>query len=167
MRIQFEQKYAAQAAVLTRRLRLLVDALQRSADLFPFTLMWRDFLRAYWRRAEPLIRAGELNMMPSADNGLPVMSQTFEQNLAHSAFHSALESDQERKRALYQDSWFQTYRLMLNLLYLHLGRLGLRPVERFLLCHLVANAVEQTFDINATAMLQQSTPTTGQRMEKE
>lgn len=162
MRERFEKKYAAQATVLTRRLRALLDALQQSTDRFPFTLAWRDFLRAYWRRAEPLIRSGELNMMPSAHDGLPEMGQTFQQNLTHSAFHSALESDQKRKQALYQDSWFQTYRLMLNLLYLHLSRLGLRPVERFLLCHLVANTVEQLFDFNITALLQRSTPGSGQ-----
>lgn len=156
MRAQFEQKYATQAPTLTRRLRKLLAALQSSSDLFPFTLAWRNFLQAYWRRAEPLIRSGELDMMPFAHNGLPQIGPQFQANLGRSAFHSALESDQERKRELYQDGWFQTYRLMLNLLYLHLSRLGLRPVERFLLCHLVADTVEQAFDFNITAMLQQS-----------
>lgn len=156
MRARFERKYTTQASVLTRRLSKLLEALQQSADLFPFTLAWRDFLRAYWQRIEPLIVSGELNMMPFARDGMPEMSQAFQQNLAYSAFHSALESNQENKQALYQDSWFQAYRLMLNLLYLHVSRLGLRPVDRFLLCHLVANTVEQAFDINITAMLQQS-----------
>lgn len=158
MRVSFEQKYVTQAPVLTRRLSLLLNALQQSADLFPFTLAWRNLLEAYRKRTEPLIQGGTLNMMlPFERNGLPEVGEIFRRNLAHSAFHSALESDQERKRTLYQDSWFQTYRLILNLLYLHLSRLGLRPVERFLLCHLTANAVEQQFNLNITEMLQQST----------
>jgi hypothetical protein len=73
--------------------------------------------------------------------------------LAASPFHSALERDQRRKQALYSDPWFQSYRLVLNLLYLHFNRLGLRPIDRFLLCHLAANAVEEAFKISAAEMV--------------
>jgi hypothetical protein len=38
---------------------------------------------------------------------------------------------------------------MLNLTYLMLTRLGISPAERFLLCHLAANAVEDQYGVSA------------------
>lgn len=59
-----------------------------------------------------------------------------------SPFHRMLTAGDEwpefaRSRA------FSLYRLVLNLTYLHLTRLGVAPSDRFLVCHLVAGAVEQ------------------------
>jgi hypothetical protein len=38
---------------------------------------------------------------------------------------------------------------MLNYTYLHMTRLGITPTERFLLCHLAANAVEECYGVSA------------------
>ena len=45
--------------------------------------------------------------------------------------------------------WFTKYRLMLNYTYLQLTRLGLLPAQRFLLCHLAANAAEEMYRVSA------------------
>jgi hypothetical protein len=42
---------------------------------------------------------------------------------------------------------------MINLLYLLFTRLGVRPVEKYLLCHVVANAVEELYDVDAVSVL--------------
>jgi hypothetical protein len=60
------------------------------------------------------------------------------------------------RRRLYRSSWFQSYRLMLNLLYLDLGRLGLRPVERYMLCHVIANGVEEMVGSSAADLMEAS-----------
>ncbi|MGC7102904.1 hypothetical protein ACPZ19_50270 [Amycolatopsis lurida] len=44
---------------------------------------------------------------------------------------------------------FLLYRLMLNLTYLHLTRSGVTASERFLLCHLVADAAEEVCGVRA------------------
>jgi hypothetical protein len=44
---------------------------------------------------------------------------------------------------------FRRYRLRLNLLYLHLTRLGVRPVDRLMLGHLLANTVEAGYGVDA------------------
>jgi hypothetical protein len=49
--------------------------------------------------------------------------------------------------------WSPSYRLVLNYMYLHFTRLGLTPIERFLLCHLTANAVEDCYGISAMEQL--------------
>ncbi len=154
MRAVFERKYSEQSAILTRRLRRLLEALDLDEDTFPFTLSWSKLMATYWARAEALERNKQLGKRLDVTD-LPEPNEQLRARLVHSDFHSALESDQERKRALYNDSWFQCYRLVLNLLYLHLNRLGLRPLDRFLLCHLVANATEQVFDINVVELMLQ------------
>ena len=54
-----------------------------------------------------------------------------------------------RKDVVVDPVWFAKFRLMLNYTYLHLTRLGLAPAERFLLCHLAANAAEDLFGRSA------------------
>jgi hypothetical protein len=152
-RALFERRYAAQAGTLVARLRLLLQALNHEQDVFPFTLAWSQLMQRYQERTARLIAAGAIDLSrtgpaPGETPGTPVRG-----NLAASAFHSGLERNQQRKQALYSDPWFQGYRLMLNLLYLHFSRLGLRPIDRFLLCHLAANAVEEAFKVNAVEMV--------------
>ena len=48
---------------------------------------------------------------------------------------------------------FTLNRVALNLLYLHLARIGVRPVDRFLYCHVVADAVERARGVDAVAMV--------------
>ena len=48
---------------------------------------------------------------------------------------------------------FRRYRLLVNLLYLHLTRLGIRPVDRYLLAHFAANAAEQRYAVDAVSSL--------------
>lgn len=59
-----------------------------------------------------------------------------------SPFHRALTGGDEWPKFA-RSREFSLYRLVLNLTYLHLTRLGVDPSERFLVCHLVAGAVEQ------------------------
>ncbi|RAQ94250.1 thiopeptide maturation pyridine synthase [Thermogemmatispora tikiterensis] len=153
MRTLLEDRYQQQAKTLVARLRQLLAALDREQDTFPFTLAWSRLMQRYQERAAQLIAAGQIDLSAAGletDNGGGPLVRG---NLAASAFHSALERDQQHKQALYSDPWFQSYRLVLNLLYLHFSRLGLRPIDRFLLCHLAANAVEEAFKISAVDMV--------------
>ncbi|WP_052889351.1 thiopeptide maturation pyridine synthase [Thermogemmatispora carboxidivorans] len=152
-RALLESRYQQQARTLVARLRQLLAALDRAQDTFPFTLAWSQLMQRYQERAAQLITTGQIDLsLASLETG-EGDSSSVRRNLAASAFHSALERDQERKQALYSDPWFQSYRLVLNLLYLHFSRLGLRPLDRFLLCHLAANAVEEALKIDAVEMV--------------
>lgn len=53
----------------------------------------------------------------------------------------------------------RTLGLLLNLLYLLLTRLGVRPVDRYLLAHLAANATEEQYAVDAIASLRASAGT--------
>jgi hypothetical protein len=52
---------------------------------------------------------------------------------------------------------FRHYRLLLNLLYLQLTKLGIKPAERYLLGHLIANTVEDTYDVDAATQFRTHT----------
>lgn len=153
MRALFEQKYQVQAGALTERLRRLLQSLQQQEALFPFTRPWSLLLQNFWERAETLIQTNQIDAMPPLEGDIPGFTGTAREHLSQSAFHWQLEGQPEYKKALYEDKWFQTYRLMLNLLYLHLNRLGVRPIERFMLCHLAANSVEEVFHVKAEEIM--------------
>jgi hypothetical protein len=61
---------------------------------------------------------------------------------------------------------FRHYRLLLNLLYLQLTRLGVRPAERFLLGHLIANTVEDVYGLDAATQLRTRTANTGNSVSR-
>jgi len=58
---------------------------------------------------------------------------------------------------------FRHYRLLLNLLYLQLTRLGVRPAERYLLGYLVANTVEEAYGVDAITQLRTNSAKTAAR----
>lgn len=102
---------------------------------------WVGALRPYRDRAVELIAAD-----PAA---LPAGDEPGEHDLAAlSPFHRRLfgHPGWARTRA---STDFRVYRLMINLTYLTLTRAGVTPIERFLLCHLAADAVEARYGHSA------------------
>ncbi|MET7464709.1 thiopeptide maturation pyridine synthase [Nonomuraea sp. NPDC005501] len=95
---------------------------------------WVAALIPYQRRGARLLEQGAFVV--------PTVSAEEESKLAESSpFHRAGYADPVWAQ-IRDAPEFLLYRLMLNLTYLHLTRLGLAPVERFLLCHLLADTVE-------------------------
>ena len=75
------------------------------------------------------------------------------ERLGHSAFQSYLANTPEYRDRLYGSPWFHTFRLLVNLLYLHLARLGVAPRQRYTLCHLAASAVESSLGVSALDLI--------------
>lgn len=153
MRAFFEKKYASHSGMLLPRLRQLLDALDHEQDTFPFVLPWSALMKRHWEEGVPLIEAKVLDVMPDS---IPAWREVpFEENewwkslLVHSTFHRHLFENRIGRERLFANARFQGYRLVLNLLYLHLNRLGTRPLERNMLGHLAANSVEETFGVSA------------------
>ncbi|HEU5227273.1 MAG TPA: thiopeptide maturation pyridine synthase [Ktedonobacteraceae bacterium] len=149
MRDLFEKKYALYASELTERLRQLLDALDHQRATFPFILEWGALIERYWHFALPLIEAKSLDLMPEDQQDHQAMRK-------HSPFHQRFYEASRYREYLYADAGFQAYRLALNLLYLHLNRLGIHPLQRAMLGHLAANTVEAAFAVSAIDLLGQS-----------
>ncbi|GAA4874115.1 thiopeptide maturation pyridine synthase [Saccharopolyspora cebuensis] len=147
-----EERYRAQSLLLRERLTAVLACLDGGGGDVPFITDWVAVLARYRAAAEPLIGSGELSFAAaqrSPEQGGAERRGWDEGMLAHSTFHQLLQGEGGRMEQLQRDPAFLGYRFALNYLYLHLNRIGLRPVERFLLCHLISDAVEEHYGISA------------------
>jgi len=152
-RAAFARHYQAHGPALARRMRLILDALNDRSEL-PMVTAWATALSHCRAQAIATLRARGPASFPRGRSNLGAEEvQAIQARLRRSSFHSVLQADAARRTALWQNLGFQTYRLLLNAQYLHLSRLGVRPYERFLLCHLVAETVEATFEVSAAQLL--------------
>lgn len=150
----FDSRYAAHAKNLQARLRYLVESLERQDDRVPLAATWAALSRRYRQRVRA--EADLKPLMPETPTELtPEQQLVLEAKRRHSAFHSLMIEDAVGSDALWQRPTFHRNRLMLNMQYLYLSRLGGKPFERYLLCHLAANTVEDVYGVSATHLLQQ------------
>jgi Lantibiotic biosynthesis dehydratase C-term len=140
-------QYRSQAPALKERLVAVLDCLDGGRDGVPFITEWVALLGRFRTIAEPLISSGELSFAAAVPRD---GQQEWDPGmLEHSTFHRLLQGEQGRMQSLQRDPGFLAFRCALNYLYLHLNRIGIRPVERFLLCHLIADTVESHYGISA------------------
>ncbi|MEV4613543.1 thiopeptide maturation pyridine synthase [Kitasatospora sp. NPDC049258] len=141
VRAHLDRQYGSRAQSLRARLRAVVDAVDAGDDSIPHLAEWAGLERALHSRAKELIAAGEISLKNSEtqreDIDEAAMTTAF---LERSPFHRGL--DPAAYRQLLDSVDYQAYRLVINHLYLLMTRLGLRPVDRFTLCHLVASAAD-------------------------
>ncbi|WP_194894581.1 thiopeptide maturation pyridine synthase [Catenulispora pinisilvae] len=161
----FEQNYAGNRAALTGLVRSVVDVLdadeavtepevetEAGAEAEAEAASGGSFERGWIAAIEPLgarwaalYEAGEIpeaDIPTDAENGIEPM-------LERSPLHKAIAGNVAYKDMMYRDPRFLRYRLMLNYTYLHLTRLGVPGLTRYLLCHLAANAVEEVYGVSA------------------
>ncbi|MFC5186009.1 lantibiotic dehydratase C-terminal domain-containing protein [Actinomadura harenae] len=69
-------------------------------------------------------------------------------------FHEILLGTGRYKTEVLSSSWFLGHRLAINMLYAHLARVGLAPLQRYLFCHLLAAAVEDEYNVSPVARAQ-------------
>jgi hypothetical protein len=148
LRPAWDRHYGEHRKSLMRRVTTVVAAVQDGAPEVPSVQEWIAVLGPSRQRARRLASAGTLSLPigPAGD-----FADEFDL-AALSPFHRVL---------LANPSWDQTqrsmgfleYRLMVNLTYLMMSRLGITPVERFLLGHLAANAVEDAYGISAMELV--------------
>lgn len=149
LRERWDGVYAARAPALGRRVRDVVAALEEEGESPTPARDWAAVLRPLERRARALLRAGRLTLDPPPPAGAGPRAHL----AAGSVFHRALEDNEQWQRDVAPAEWFLLYRLLLNYTYLHLTRLGVTPVQRFLLCHLAANAVEDSYGVSALELV--------------
>ena len=143
-RAAWDRHYRSHAARLLARTAAVTEAIDHAPGTMPLVGDWVDLLGPFWDRGGELLDAGQLSLDPpwaGVDLGDPAILDL----LRRSPFHGSRLTTRRPVNA----AWFARYRLMLNYTYLHLTRLGLTPVERFLLCHLAAGAAEELYGVVA------------------
>lgn len=151
-RARCEETYRSRSAALKQRLTAILEILDSGSrdnrrGEVPFIVEWVAIMERFRALVEPLIAAGDISF--SAGEAQQENRTWDPELLRHSTFHRLLQSNSARLTFMREDLGFLCYRWMLNLLYLHLNRIGIRPVERFMLCYLAASTVEDLFGISA------------------
>ncbi|MEV8632418.1 thiopeptide maturation pyridine synthase [Streptosporangium sp. NPDC051023] len=147
LRLAFDQRYDAHRDALAERMEAaiaFVDGDGTAADAPPHLATWVPIVRALAVEAEELLEAGALTLpgrFAEADQEWTAQGTTI------SRFHRVLLENEEAVKELDSAMWFAVYRVVLNMQYLLFSRLGVRPVERFALCHLTARTVEDRYDM--------------------
>jgi Lantibiotic biosynthesis dehydratase C-term len=138
-RDSWQQRYAQHGARLRARVDDVIASLDGGTQDVPLVREWVSALQPLHRRSEELISAGAL----LSDEPPPPPTD------GAGAFHQALLLGPTYTAQIRESVWFRSYRMMLNYLYLQMTRHGVRPVDRFMLCHLAANAVEERLGVTA------------------
>ncbi|GAA3861932.1 hypothetical protein GCM10022243_30270 [Saccharothrix violaceirubra] len=135
VRRRWDGEYARRREALRDRLDAVTSTVDCEAAV-PHVRRWLAALDPVRDRAGELLATGEL---------------AFDRvrGAATSEFHRTLDTNERWHAEVAPSVAFGTYRVLLNCAYLQLTRLGIRPVERFALCHLAANAVEEREGVRA------------------
>ncbi|PJN01608.1 hypothetical protein CG740_17585 [Streptomyces sp. CB01201] len=164
VRSAFEARYTANRAVLTAQVRDVVAAFDSAStghgpgrgakdasgpDWAASLHDWVATIDPLGGRWTALYEAGEIpeaEIPSDEENGIGGL-------VTSSPLHRAISGSATYKEMMYRDPRFLRYRLMLNYTYLHLSRLGLPGLTRYLLCHLAANAVEEVYGVSALELV--------------
>ncbi len=152
VRRMFDERSARLREPLVQRVRAHAEGAASQLDETTLSVA-RELVRSA-DGAAPLLADGRLDLDgPVAAGGGAEGGGATDEQREHSPFHRTLRDSRDFEQTLRAAPWFLRYRVALNLLYLHLARIGVRPVDRFLYCHVVADAVEQACGVDAVAMV--------------
>jgi hypothetical protein len=155
MRAAFDRRYRQHSEVLAARLAAVLETLD-GRGFVPFVADWSDVAHRYRARAAPLIADGRV---PS-DPARPRPPRHAPYRMA--PLPDPLAADRYHLSEVVETDWFAGHRLLIDYLYLLVGRLGIGPHDRCLLCHLVASTVEEVHGTPATGALLQAYPDRGE-----
>ena len=139
-RSKWDRQYRAAKLALGQRVRDVLALTERTQGTGTLVGRWIRHVAPIAGRVSTLVTRGEMSFEGTAPESRVGSMSAFHRTLRGGEFFMAHVKDSE---------WFLCYRAVLNYLYLHLSRIGVRPVERFLLCHLAANAAEDLFGVSA------------------
>ncbi|MEU2631791.1 thiopeptide maturation pyridine synthase, partial [Kitasatospora sp. NPDC007106] len=152
LRERFDRVYEANADHFRRRVAT-ITATDGRYEVPPFGGLL-DTLLHYRERAAELIRAGELALDTDANGRPEEWGSSWGAWSDRSPFHRTLGGHRGAADQLGGWDAFRQYRVVLNWLYLNMYRIGIGELERNLICHVVARAVEDVHGVTAMDRIQ-------------
>jgi hypothetical protein len=144
VRVAWDRLYDRSGEALRERLRELVSAPAAGGARGD----WIAALGSVLDRGYALVDAGAMFVNQARVDREPPGEAT--------EFLRALLANRDFRDRMMPTASFRRYRLVLNMLYLHLTKLGIRPAERAMLGHLLANAVEDMYGVDAATVVAQA-----------
>ncbi|MFJ6658859.1 thiopeptide maturation pyridine synthase [Streptomyces sp. NPDC091377] len=140
VRAGFEAKYRQQAEPLRALVRDRVAQVDEDRSP-PHVREWLRLVARQKETAAPLIADGRIDLDAAEPEPEMVQLHTVD-------FHEILLGTGRYTTEILGSPWFLTHRLAINMLYAHLARLGLTPLQRYLFCHLISDAVEEEYGVS-------------------
>ncbi|GAA1507503.1 hypothetical protein GCM10009677_45140 [Sphaerisporangium rubeum] len=134
----FEARYRQNARQMRATVTGVVAAID-AGDPPPHVRDWIAFTRRQKETALPLLARKEID--------LDFPDQPVVQRHPVGYFDVLMSTGRFRSEVLESD-WFLAHRLVVNMLYAHLARLGVTAIQRHLFCHLIASAVEEEYGVS-------------------
>ncbi len=130
-------------------------AQEEALDQDPILAGWRDLIAEYRLYARRQLAAGHaFTSQPATHEEAGEMRAAMERNLIRdSSFVRTFWSDDRFLTSLQKDLAFQVPRVLVNLFYNLVARVGLSPLDKMVLCHHVQRAVEEHFECNLQDVL--------------
>lgn len=135
----FESSYQRAAGRLRTRVQTITSAWRRDGLPVHMTELVAA-LSSLKTLGEELIRSRSLHMAGASSESEALGWSSLQSNL-----HQTMASAPEYSSHLRSDPSFNSYRLVLNGLYLYLSRVGVTSLQRFQLCYFVARATEEVW----------------------
>lgn len=147
-RAKLDAQYERWGDAIRRRTDAVLSQLAGGATCSRRASRWYDVARGNLLRAESAIRHGRLEVV--WDEGRIGDSH----DLSPSAYHETASESEALQSFLRTDPGYLAARATMSGLYLALGALGLRVVDRMVLCHCICRACEELFSEDATSILE-------------
>jgi hypothetical protein len=153
VRAEFDRYYETRRETLAELLNNVLNMAKenRNGTTMPFITEWMSIARRFRQRSEPLITSGRIqwNHLDDEQPLREMIKGTGTGILADMRANDAWRAE------IYESTWNQSHRLVLNFQYQLLSRLGIGPAQRYLLCHLAARTVQDVCDVSAVEQFQQ------------
>ena len=146
-RSTFERHFQSASTGLLNRLRRLSLNPSNSP-----AFEWKSFIDTTVPSLVPSFQAGSIGFTAPPEDER--MSQNY--NLDASPFHALIETSSRYQEFMRTDAEFLALRFMSSMLYCSLSQIGVRLIERYLLCHVVSRTYEEMFSVTAEDLLKQA-----------
>lgn len=152
LRARFDGLFEGNRDELVARIDAVAAAVDGRGPALPLLDAWVPIVRRFKERSERLVGAGLITLPDPLPAAARAAAPTDAPWGSVSEFHRALYGNDVVREQL-TDDWFTVYRILLNYQYLLFSRLGVTPVQRFMMCHLVARAAEEVNGMHLPKMI--------------
>lgn len=149
VRAEFDLHYETRRESLAELLNEVLNTVDGEATTKPFLTDWVRIVRRYRQRSEPLIASGRIQWKHLDDQPLGKMVRG-----RRTGVLAEVMANDAWRAEVYESTGNQSHRLVLNFQYQLLSRLGIVPVQRYLLCHLATRTVQDVCGISAVEQFQ-------------
>ncbi|WP_176524421.1 MULTISPECIES: lantibiotic dehydratase C-terminal domain-containing protein [unclassified Bacillus (in: firmicutes)] len=151
----YQKTYLSRKKELNERLNQVIEQLHSNSINDDIILKWSMLISSFKLKIMELLKdgidlLGDTNKLHKTE-----YAHMYGESLEHSKMHFEMDNSKNLKEFMSSSIDFLALRVLLNYTYLIFHRLGIHPLERFVVCNLVASAVENIYQVDAARLIQE------------